>query len=69
MRRCLLCHDDEIVRSNGFTTYLQCKRSGRRAVEQVDGGYQPIDWGWINTGIWSNIGKPPCGGSILDRQV
>ena len=37
-----------IIKDNGHTRYLSCTSCKTRRVMQRGGGYQPINWAWLN---------------------
>ena len=58
-------HGYRLVYSTGFTFYFECKDCGARKYRQGVGGYQPVDFDWIE-GKKKSIGhgappKPPTG--------
>lgn len=48
-----LWHRWATVLDTGKTVYERCTYCGKRRVRQGEGGYQPIDRGWVLTGEWT----------------
>ena len=42
------------VRDTRITLYQQHASGERRVLVREGCGYQPVDWGWLNTGEWTN---------------
>ena len=40
-------HKYSVIRDTGKTKYLECRLCGNRKIEQVVGGYQPVDSKWL----------------------
>ena len=52
-----------VVRDTGVWVYLQNDVTGARRVIRGDcNGHQPVDHEWVETGLWSEPGRPPSGG-------
>lgn len=50
-------HKWEVIKDTHLHQYLQCRECNKRIVIG-QGGYQPIDKQWIETGVFRDI-KPP----------
>jgi len=46
--KCLFWHHWQQYSSTGKTSYFICKKCGSRKAVQIIGGYQPIDWNFLN---------------------
>ena len=66
---CRIFHDWHTVMDTGTTAYMCCARCGKREATQFPGGHQPIDTGWIETGEWTEPGKPPTGRSGVTGAI
>lgn len=42
-----------------YGNYWQCRCGKRKADNNIRGGYQPIDHGWVKTGRWGVENGPP----------
>ena len=40
-------HKNQIIYDNGKTSYKQCLFCGQKSVSQIPGGYQPINYDWL----------------------
>ena len=54
-----LTHEYRLVRDTGSNLYWLCSKCGKRRVTHCEGGYQPIDEQWLQTGVFSEVSKPP----------
>lgn len=49
MKKCLFFHRFRLCHENQIYKYYECKKCGKRKVNQVSPlGYQPIDFQWVN---------------------
>ena len=46
-KHCLFFHKWRIDKDTGFTIYKECIKCGKRDIEQGEGGYQPIDYSYL----------------------
>lgn len=47
-KSCWFFHRWKTVKDNGFTIYEECKDCNARQVRQRRGGYQPVNFSWLN---------------------
>ena len=46
--KCKLFHKWKLITTNDITNYYQCLKCYSKKVEQINNGYQPINWKWLN---------------------
>jgi hypothetical protein len=46
--RCRFWHRWKLISTNDITKYYECLRCYSKKVVQIDNGYQPINWKWLN---------------------
>jgi len=63
-----LFHRWETIKDTRETQYQRCSVCGKRRVTQWGGGYQPIDYYWLETGEWQ-VMTVPAGDTAVTRQA